>query len=183
MKTVYIFLAEGFEEIEAITPLDLLRRVGIDAKLVSTTDSLQVRGAHGAVLTADLYLEAAANAEADALILPGGMPGTTNLLANEDLCQLIKDYAAENKYICAICAAPMILGALDLLHGKKATIFPGMEKRLLGAKASTDTVCVAGNIITSRAPGTAIAFSLKLAEIFAGASAAEKLKADIVYQI
>ena len=183
MKTVYIFLAEGFEEMEAVTPLDLLRRVGINAKLVSTGPSLQVMGAHNILFTADfLFDEAAANI-ADGIILPGGMPGTLNLLAHQGLCSLIRSYYEAQKPVCAICAAPLILGELGLLTGKTATIYPGMENRLKGALPSKNQVCADGNIITSRGPGTAIPFALKLAEIFAGKEAAEKLTADIVYQI
>ncbi len=183
MKTVYIFLAEGFEEMEAVTPLDLLRRVGINAKFVSVGEALQVKGAHNILYTADLLFDEAAATMADGIVLPGGMPGTLNLLAHHGLCSLIHIYHTAQKPICAICAAPLILGELKLLAGKTATIYPGMEDKLIGATPSKNEVCVDGNIITSRGPGTAIPFSLKLAEIFAGKEAAEKLTADIVYQI
>ncbi len=183
MKTVYIFLAEGFEEMEAVTPLDLLRRVGINTKFVSTGSSLQVTGAHNVLFTADILFDEAADNMADGIILPGGMPGTLNLLAHQGLCSLIRSYYEAQKMVCAICAAPLILGELGLLTGKTATIYPGMENRLNGAIPSKNPVCVDGNIITSRGPGTAIPFALKLAEIFAGKEAAEKLTVDIVYQI
>ncbi|MDD3394715.1 MAG: DJ-1/PfpI family protein [Clostridia bacterium] len=183
MKTVYIFLAEGFEEMEAVTPLDLLRRIGIDAKFVSVGEALQVKGAHNILYTADIMFDEAAAAMVDGIVLPGGMPGTLNLLAHQGLCSLICDYHKAQKPVCAICAAPLILGELNLLEGKTATIYPGMENKLKGAVPSEKPVCVDGTIITSRGPGTAIPFSLKLAEIFAGKEAAEKLKADIVYQI
>ena len=182
MKTVYIFLGEGFEEMEAVTPLDLLRRVGVDAKFVSIGSSLQVKGAHDILFTADLLFEDAMTKKPDGIVLPGGMPGTTNLLAHEGLCSLIKKFAMEKKPVCAICAAPLILGELGLLTGKTATIYPGMENKLLGAIPSESSVCVDGNIITSRGPGTAIPFSLKLAELFAGKEAADQLTVDIVYQ-
>lgn len=181
MKTVYIFLAEGFEEIEAVTPLDLLRRVGIEAKFVSIDQSLQVKGAHNIFYTADIMFHEAAADMADGIILPGGMPGTLNLLAHSGLCNLIREYHKVQKPICAICAAPLILGELNLLSGKTATIYPGMEDKLKGAMPSINAVCVDGNIITSRGPGTAIPFALKLVEIFAGKEAAENLTADIVY--
>lgn len=182
MKTVYIFLAEGFEEIEAVTPLDLLRRVGIDAKFVSINQSLQVKGAHNILYTADIMFDEASSTMADGIILPGGMPGTLNLLAHNGLCDLIQSYNKAQKPVCAICAAPLILGELNLLAGKTATIYPGMEDKLVGAMPSVNPVCVDGNIITSRGPGTAIPFALKLVEIFAGKEAAERLTADIVYQ-
>jgi 4-methyl-5(b-hydroxyethyl)-thiazole monophosphate biosynthesis len=123
----------------------------------------------------------AATIWADAIVLPGGMPGTLNLLAHQDLCNLIRNYHDTKKPVCAICAAPLILGALNLLRGKTATIYPGMENKLVGAIHSENPVCVDGNIITSRGPGTAIPFALKLVEILAGKETAERLKADIVY--
>lgn len=182
MKTVYIFLAEGFEEIEAVTPLDLLLRVGINAKFVSMGQTLQVLGAHNILYTADIMFDEASTVWADGIVLPGGMPGTLNLLAHQGLLNLIRNYNDAQKPVCAICAAPLILGELNLLVGKTATIYPGMEDKLKGATPSENPVCVDGNIITSRGPGTAIPFSLKLVEIFAGEKAAETLKADIVYQ-
>ncbi|WP_304507178.1 DJ-1 family glyoxalase III [Anaerotignum sp.] len=182
MKTVYIFLAEGFEEIEAVTPLDLLLRVGISAKFVSVGKSLQVKGAHNIVYTADIMFDEAAKVWADAIVLPGGMPGTLNLLAHQGLYNLICSYNDAKKTVCAICAAPLILGELNLLAGKTATIYPGMENKLTGAIPSANPVCVDGNIITSRGPGTAIPFALKLVEILAGKETAENLRADIVYQ-
>lgn len=151
MKTVYIFLAEGFEEIEAVTPLDLLRRAGVDAKFVSMEQSLQVKGAHNILYTADIMFEEASSVMADGAILPGGMPGTLNLLAHSGLCNLIHEYNKAQKHICAICAAPLILGNLNLLSGKTATIYPGMEDKLIGAMPSIDGVCVDGNILPQEA--------------------------------
>ena len=171
MKKAYIFLAEGFEEMEAVTPLDLLRRVDVDAKLVSVTGNKAVTGAHEEIET-----------DADALILPGGMPGTLNLQAHEPLAELLAAHCNERKLTCAICAAPMVLGSLGLLFGRNATIYPGMEGYLIGAFPSTEEVVVDGNIVTSRAPGTAIPFALKLAELLTDASTAEALKKDIVFK-
>ena len=182
MKKAYIFLAEGFEEMEAVTPVDLLRRVGIDAKFVSITGKKTVTGAHGITYMADLLFEEIAPAEADALILPGGMPGTKNLEAHQGLGSLLMDFFHGGKPVCAICAAPMILGGLGILKGKTATIYPGMEEHLIGAICSTQEVCVDGNVITSRGPGTAVPFALKLAELLAGEDAAHSLTSDIVYR-
>lgn len=181
MKKVYIFLAEGFEEMEAVTPLDLLRRVGIDAKLVSITGSKFVTGAHGVTYQADLLFDEI-DPDADALVLPGGMPGTTNLMQHTALATLLMQQYDARKWVCAICAAPMVLGALGITMGRKATIYPGMEEHLIGAFPSTDAVCVDGNVVTSRAPGTAIPFALKLVELLTDAATAERLTADIVYQ-
>ncbi len=180
-KKVYIFLAEGFEEMEAITPLDLLRRVGVDAAFVSTTGKKAVTGAHGVTYQADLLFEEI-DKTADALVLPGGMPGTLNLKAHEGLSKLLLDFFHERKWVCAICAAPMVLGGLGILQGKTATIYPGMEEHLIGATPVTDEVCVDGNVVTSRAPGTAIPFALKLAELFTDPAAAASLTSDIVYR-
>lgn len=182
MKTVLIFLAEGFEEMEAVVPMDLLRRVGIEVNFISTTEFMQVQGAHSIYMRADALFQESALLSADGIILPGGMPGTLNLLAHEGLRRLILLFHREEKPICAICAAPMILGKLGILAGRTATIYPGMEEHLVGAKHSTAQVCKDGHIITSRGPGTAIPFALALAAIFAGEDAAEKLKRDIIFQ-
>ncbi len=183
MKKVYVFLAEGFEEMEAVTPVDLLRRVGVDAKFVSVTGNKAVTGAHGVTYQADLLFdEIEPNADADALVLPGGMPGTLNLQAHAGLAELLTAQYESHRWVCAICAAPMVLGGLGITMGRKATIYPGMEEHLIGAFPSTDEVCVDGNVVTSRAPGTAIPFALKLAELLTDADTAEKLTADIVYR-
>ena len=181
MKKVYIFLAEGFEEMEAVTPLDLLRRVNVDAKFVSVTGKQAVTGAHGVTYQADLLFDEI-DGEADALVLPGGMPGTLHLQAHKGLAELLLAQYESRRLVCAICAAPMVLGGLGITMGRKATIYPGMEAHLIGAFPSTDEVCVDGNVITSRAPGTAIPFALKLAELLTDAATAEKLTADIVYR-
>lgn len=181
MKKAYIFLAEGFEEMEAVTPVDLLRRVGVDAKLVSITGSKTVTGAHGVSYQADLLFEEI-DKDADALILPGGMPGTLHLQAHQGLAELLMAQYEARKWVAAICAAPMVLGALGIVMGRKATIYPGMEEHLIGAEPATDEVCVSGNVVTSRAPGTAVAFALKLAELLTDEKTAEALTAEIVFR-
>ena len=180
MKKVYVFLAEGFEEMEAVTPVDLLRRVGVDAKFVSVTGNKAVTGAHGITYQADLLFEEIE--EADMLVLPGGMPGTLNLKAHEGLGKLLVKQFEAGKWVCAICAAPMVLGALGILEGKVATIYPGMEAHLIGATPKTDEVCVDGNVVTYRAPGTAIPFTLKLAELLTDEATAAALTNDIVFR-
>ena len=181
MKKVYVFLAEGFEEMEAVTPVDLLRRVNVDAKFVSITGSKAVTGAHGITYMADLLFEEIEE-DADMLVLPGGMPGTTNLMAHEGLAELLVKQYDSHKWVAAICAAPMVLGALGIVMGRFATIYPGMEEYLVGADISTEEVVVSGNVITSRAPGTAIPFALKLVEVLVSESYAEHLKKEIVFQ-
>ena len=181
MKKAMIFLAEGFEEMEAVTPLDLLHRAGVDAKFVSLTGRKEVIGAHDAVYTADLLFDKAVMEKADMLILPGGMPGAKHLQEHEGLKELLLSFHKKEKFICAICAAPMVLGCHGILKGKKATIYPGMEELLLGAEAVTTPVCRDGHIITSRAPGTAIPFALELIEALCGKPMKEQITADIVY--
>lgn len=181
MKKVYVFLAEGFEEMEAVTPVDLLRRVGVDAKFVSVTGNKAVTGAHGVTYQADLLFEEIEN-DADALVLPGGMPGTRNLQAHAGLAELLVAQYEAKKWVCAICAAPMVLGSLGILMGRHATIYPGMEEYLVGAEPMKDEVVVDGNVVTSRAPGTAIPFALELAELLTDEKTAADLTKDIVFR-
>lgn len=182
MKKALIFLAEGFEEMEAVTPLDLLRRAGVDAKFVSLSGTLMVTGSHGVTYRADCLFDGKEAETADMLILPGGMPGSVHLQEDEMLGKLLCRFHEEGKYVCAICAAPMVLGHLGILKGKKATIYPGMEDRLTGAEPVQTLVCADGNVVTGRGPGAAVPFALTLVALLAGQEAADKLKADIVYQ-
>ena len=180
MKKVYVFLAEGFEEMEAVTPIDLLRRAGVDAKLVSVTGNRAVTGAHGVTYLADLLFEEIEE-DADMLVLPGGLPGAQNLQDNEALGKLLLKFHEEGKFVCAICAAPMVLGHLGILQGKKATIYPGMEDRLIGATPVADKVCRDGNVITGKGPGAAMTFAITLVEALAGKEVADKLRTSTVY--
>ncbi len=155
---VYIHLAEGFEETEAITPTDILRRGGVEVQLVSMTNNLVVTGAHGIKLTADILFEDADYDSCEMIVLPGGMPGTLNLQQHSELCDKIKEFAVKGKFVAAICAAPMILGEMNLLENRHATIYPEMEEHLKKAKVLKDAVVVDDNIITSRGPATAAKF-------------------------
>ena len=183
MKKILVFLAEGFEEIEAITIIDIARRAEIDCKTVSVTGKKEVVGAHGVALMADMLFDEKICMQADGLILPGGMPGTTNLQSHEGLTKALKSFYEQGKIIAAICAAPMVFGELGFLEKKKATIYPGMQQHLKGAVCSTEMVCQDGNVITSRAPGTAMAFGLKIAEVLAGEKKAEEEKKALVYSM
>lgn len=178
----YIFLAEGFEEIEAVTAIDTLRRAEVDIKAVSISENLEVKGSRDVILKADILFDENQLEDGDMLILPGGMPGTKNLEKDSRLAELLKKYAKENKYIAAICAAPMVLGKLGLLSGKEATCYPGFESDLEGAKVSDDKVVVDGNFITSKGPGTALEFSLKLVEILKGKELSDELRKDMIYK-
>lgn len=180
---VYIFLADGFEEIEAITVIDVLRRAGVDIKTVSITGKNEVIGSHQIKVTADLLFDKNQLKDGEMIVLPGGMPGTKNLLEHKELSDLIKYYNESDKWIAAICAAPMVYGRMGLLKGKCATCYPGFEKDLEGAKLKEDKVVVDGKCITSRGPGTAIYFALKLAEILKGKQTADKLKEGMIVEI
>lgn len=176
----YVFFAEGFEEIEAVTVVDVLRRAGLKITMVSMTGSLEVRGAHQIPVVTDELFEYVDHQGADILILPGGMPGTKNLAASPKLGALLKKYNAEGKWVTAICAAPSILGGLGILQGKNATSYPGYEPQLEGATISHAPVVQDGNIITSRGAGTALEFALKLVEISVGHEKALNLREGMV---
>ena len=178
---VYLFLAEGFEEIEALATVDILRRAEIKVETVSITDSNKVIGAHEIEITADKkFAEISENA--DMYILPGGMPGTLNLGAFKPLSDLLRKANDEGKYIAAICAAPSVFGELGLLKGKKASCYPGFEEKLLGAEVLMEPVVVSENIITSRGAGTAHTFALKLVSLLKNDMAAENLKKGMLYE-
>lgn len=164
---VYVHLAEGFEEIEVTTIVDILRRAEIETKTVSIGEK-RVVGAHGVPITADLVYEEADYSTCDMIVLPGGIPGTTNLQEHKGLRENILAFASVNRWIAAICAAPMILGELGILEGKKATIYPGMEEYLVGATPLSDPVVVDGKVITSKSPGTAMVFALELVNAIKG---------------
>ncbi len=177
---VYIHLAEGFEEIEALTVVDLLRRAEVPANLVSVTEKKIVKGAHGIKVEADVMFNQADYDKCDMIVLPGGLPGTYGLRDHAGLCSRIKEFNLNGKKISAICAAPMVLGGLGILKGKKATIYPGMEEYLTGAEAINEKVVKDGNIITSQGPGTAIEFALAIVETICGTDYAESLRKDLI---
>jgi len=162
MKKVVLFLADGFEEIEALTPVDVLRRADVDVITVSITNQLEVTGSHAITVVADKLFKEVDFSIFDALILPGGMPGTNHLNAHQQLKEVILNYAAEGKLIGAICAAPIILGELELLKGKQAISYPGFEKRLKGAIISNKRSVLDENILTANGVGSAMLFALNL---------------------
>lgn len=175
MNHILLFLAPGFEEIEAIATIDILRRAALDVKSVSMAGSLNVTGAHGITVEADsLYSEIDPTA-AEMLVLPGGMPGTKNLNAHEGLKAALVQYAKADKPLAAICAAPMILGQLGILEGREATCYPGNEVHLKGAILSEYMVVQDGNIITASGPGVAAEFALQIVEHFLGEAKMEEI--------
>ncbi len=171
---VYILLADGFEEIEALCPLDLLRRAGVETKTVSITEKRTVTGSHGITVTADLTAENSLS-DIEMLVLPGGMPGSTNLDGSKFCDGLVRNAAKSGAYLAAICAAPLVLGRRGLLAGKEAVCFPGFENELVGAHLSDKRVVRDGKIITAIGMGAALEFGLALVEIFCGKETAEKL--------
>ncbi|MEI6754204.1 MAG: DJ-1 family glyoxalase III [Paludibacter sp.] len=176
---VFVFLADGFEEIEALVPIDIFRRADIETITVSITDDKLVRGAHNiSVLTDSLFSETDFS-EIDLIYLPGGMPGTKNLDAHQGLKNLIQDISDKNTNIAAICAAPSILGKMNLLKGKKAICFPGFENELYGAVLSTEKVVKSGNISTAKGAGVALEFALKLVEELKGKEVSAKIAETI----
>lgn len=176
---VYVFLADGFEDIEALAPIDILRRANVDVKTVGVT-SKEVTSSHGVTVKADISVsDIKLDSDLELIVLPGGMPGTLNLEASVGVQKAIDFCAANDKYIAAICAAPSILGHKGLLKGKKATCFPGFEKDLVGADACSDLVVIDGKFITGKGPGACIEFGLKLAEILVSADVALNIKAGM----
>lgn len=176
MGTVYVFFADGFEEIEAFTAVDVIRRAGLNVEMVTVTPDEIVTGAHGVPVLCDKNIANCDFFDADMVVLPGGMPGAATLDKCDDLRKLILRFAQEDKPIAAICAAPMVLGKLGLLKGKKATCYPGFEQFLEGAECTGALVERDGNIITGKGPGAAMAFALAIVECLAGKKKATELK-------
>lgn len=181
MSRVYVFLADGFEEIEGLTVVDLLRRAGIDTETVSVAKERKVTGSHGIEVTADTLFADNDYEKAEMLVLPGGMPGTLNLQKHEGLTELFRKHYAAGKKVAAICAAPSVLGGLGMLEGKRAVCYPGFEEKLTGAQVGTEKVAVDGNVTTSRGMGTAIDFGLSLISQLTDQETAEKIRAGILY--
>ena len=181
MANVYVFTADGFEEIEGLTVVDLMRRAGAQVQMVSISNGLAVKGSHGIEIKADTFLEDVDFGQADLLVLPGGMPGTLHLGEDQGLTKLLTETAAQGKRVAAICAAPSVLGGLGLLKGKRAVCYPGFEDKLTGAQVGTEEVVTDGNITTSRGLGTAIPFALELISLLFGQEKAEEIGASVIY--
>ena len=183
MINTAIFLAEGFEEVEALTVVDLLRRAGITCRMVSAADKALVTGSHGISVKADLPFCDLRIEDYDGVILPGGQPGTTNLANDARVLSLLYRFHAAEKLTAAICAAPTVLARAGLLTGRKAICYPGLEAGLVdaGAEISREAVVVDGSVITSRGVGTAIPFALAIIEYFQSRDEANIIAKCIVY--
>ena len=180
---VYAFMADGCEEVEALAVVDLLRRAGVETRMVSVHSRAYTHGSHGIVIGNDMMLEDVHPTAEDTLFLPGGGMGTQNLKACEPLKQMLLSHAAAGGRIAAICAAPSVLGGLGLLKGRRAACYPGFEEALTGAEVSFDPVVVCGTVTTSRGMGTAIPFALALTEQLAGKEKADALAKGIIYAV
>lgn len=175
MKKVLVLLAPGFEEVEALSIVDFLRRVEIPVETASTTEDLLIKGSHGINVQADVIFDDVKSLY-DAVMIPGGIPGAPNLRDNEKVIEYIKKMHDAKKYIAAICAGPIVLEKASVIKDKKVTSYPGFEAELKSAKYINDNVVVDENIITSRGPATAILLAVKLAEILKDKASSDKLK-------
>lgn len=180
MKQAFVFLATGFEETEAIGTIDTMRRGGIQVTIVSITGEKHVIGAHHVTVTADCLLNEADYSLADALVLPGGLPGSTNLNDCEPLKEHLLDQYRAGKIVAAICAGPIVLGGLGLLKGRKATCYPGFEAKLIGATYTANGTETDGNVITGKGPAFVFHFGIALVKALRGEAVAEEVAAGLL---
>lgn len=183
MKRSYLFLATGFEEIEALATVDVLRRANVSVTTVSVNSHREVTGAHGVEVVADTTFDSCDFADVDWLILPGGLPGADNLLAHTPLCDLLKKHHADGGRIAAICASPgVVLAPLGIVEGKRATAYPGFDEKLKvgGAVPTGERVTVDGNIITGNGPSSAVPFALKIVENTQGKAIAQQVASGML---
>lgn len=183
MSLVYMFIADGFEEVEGLTSVDLLRRAGIEVKMISVMGRKNIEGAHGIKLETDLLIEELEDngSPADMMVLPGGMPGTNFLRESAPLADLLKAQYEAGRYVAAICAAPSVLAGLSFLKGRRATSYPGCLDGYEVGEYCQEPVVTDGHVITSRGVGTAIPFALTLIEKLEGAGKAEQIASSILY--
>ncbi|MBR5564939.1 MAG: DJ-1/PfpI family protein [Roseburia sp.] len=184
MKKLGIFMAEGCEMIEGLAVVDVVRRTGeMEIITIALGETKEVTSSHNVTFLADVLISDVNFEELDGIVLPGGMPGTLNLGANETVNAVVKKFAEEGKLVAAICAAPSVLGAAGILEGRHATCHPGFEEKLIGATCLEDAVVIDGHIVTSRGMGTAVDFGLAIVWLMLDDEAVEKVKKSIVYDI
>lgn len=178
---VLIYLADGFEEIEAISVVDTLRRADINIQMVSIMGRREVIGAHNITVIADVLYESVEYSDVDMIILPGGLQGTQTMGKHVGLNEQLLIAVEQGKWVAAICAAPTILGKLGVLKGRSATCYPGNEQHLVGADINVpDSTIIDGNIITSRGPGTSLHFALTIVEVLKGSELANTLRQKMI---
>lgn len=178
---VYVFLANGFETVEALAVVDVLRRGGVDVETVSVATSEWVESSHGVMVKADRLFEEATLDSARMLLLPGGMPGATHLKEHQGLRHALVAHAEKGGMLGAICAAPMVLGSLGLLKDRRATCYPGFEKELEGAHYTAERVTVDGNIVTGKGPAATLPYAYTLLEMLEGAQKVQEVQAAMLY--
>lgn len=178
---VMVFLAQGFEEVEALTAVDYLRRMDIDAEMVSITDNKEVMGAHEIIVTADRTIEEIEDIDTyDGAVIPGGLPGATNLRDNPKVIEIVRKINENGKLVAAICAGPIVLDRAGIIKGKKVTSYPGFEDQLKGAVYEEQRVVTDGNIITARGPALAVYFAVEIVKYLLGEEKADELKRGIL---
>lgn len=176
-----MFFAEGFEEVEALMTVDLLRRGGVEVQLASITQEMTVCGSHGIRVGMDTTLDELETDQMDAVLIPGGMPGTKNLAADEEVCRILKEADRAGKIVGAICAAPSVLGKCGILDGKRATCYPGFEEQLGDACFVDEMVVADGNVVTSRGLGTSMEFGFQLLTLLVSREKAEEVRKSVVF--
>ncbi len=181
MSKALMLMADGFETVEALMSVDILRRSGVELVMASISDKCEVVSAHNVKIQADSLLSEVDPMDFDCVILPGGMPGTLHLGDSKEVEETLAKMSEAGKILAAICAAPSVLGKYGYLQGKNACCYPGMEDKLTGAKTNTNPVNVDGKVITSRGLGTATEFAFALVEALVGKAKVDELKKAIVY--
>lgn len=181
MNKIFLFLADGFETVEALAPVDVMRRAGLDVVTVSIMGRKEVLSAQNVTVVADALFEDAAFESGDGFVLPGGSVGTDNLSAYEPLRALLKESFAQGRLVAAICAAPMVLGRIGILQGKRATCYPGCEGDLSGALYTAAAVEKDGNIITGCGPGASFDFGFAVVEYFCGSEVVGTLRSQMQF--
>ena len=182
MKKAVMLFAKGYEEVEALMTVDLLRRGGVDVKMASITEDMTVCGSHGIQVGMDTKLADVELDQVDAVIIPGGKEGTDRLGADEAVCYTLQRAFEAGKVVAAICAAPSVLGACGILEGKRARCYPGFEGKLTGAEFVDEMAVVDGNVVTSRGLGTSMEFGFALLEVLVSKETAEKVRGEIVFK-
>lgn len=182
MSKIAICMADGCEEIEGLTVVDLVRRAKLNIDMISINGTDMVKGSHGIEFKCDKLIEDVDFGDYQGIVLPGGIPGTPNLESNDCVTEAVKKFAEEGKMVAAICAAPSILGHLGVVNGKKATSYPGFDQEMSGCKYKTDSVVKDGNIITSRGMGTAIDFGLAIIEYMTEKATSDTMTKNIIYK-
>ncbi len=183
MPKAYITLADGFEESEALIPYDIMTRAGIEAVLCSVSGAAEVTSSHGVAIRTSVSIAQNQLADGDLLFLPGGMPGSLHLAESAPLADIIRSYVAAGKYVAAVCAAPLVLGRMGLLKGRKATCYPGFEQELVGATPVQQSVVLDGHFITGCGAGACFALGAKMVEVLKDAATATKTLQQMMFGI